>query len=94
MDTIDLNTVLDDSASRSARRSIFLWEAMDIMEFFVVIILVLEVQIYYYFSLLFLRSPGEFSSTEFYLALVARDNVYKMFTFWEKWSLHATPGPF
>ena len=52
LDTIDLNTVLDDFASRNARMSIFLWEAMDIMECkYKVIKLILEVQIYYCFSL-------------------------------------------
>jgi hypothetical protein len=34
LDTIDLNTVIDDFASRNARRSIFLWEAMDMMWFY------------------------------------------------------------
>ena len=34
LDTIDLNTVLDDFASINARRTIFLWKGMYIMEFY------------------------------------------------------------
>ena len=34
LDTIDLNIVLDDFASRNARRTIFLRKAIDIMEFY------------------------------------------------------------
>ena len=53
-DTIDLNTVLDDFASRNPPRSIFLWELMDIIECkYKVIKLILEVRIYYCFRLYF-----------------------------------------
>jgi hypothetical protein len=34
LDIINLNTILNDFASENARRSIFLWEAMDMMEFY------------------------------------------------------------